>query len=369
MNKTISVNPSFFNITNKKNRTRKAKNADPNMIKFKPQQPPRTNKMVKKTILKFIRNKQQQRYNDMQKPVQEIQHNPYSRSDNVIPQTTHPNSDFEESLKYLTDIANETKPPQNNTTLKKTTGYVKDSDSLFNSYIGNITGGNNKEPPYGCLKQHAGGIKPTYRQYVRNTIKTNQPTVSPLSQIQQQQPFIQQQQQHEQPFIQQTHYQQPQPQHHIQHTSTPPTPIYTPPTEQPAQSPPIYKYRNIIDRTEELVKLKNKHKESLKEPVRRKKRRIIKNRTFKTGKRHNTLSVLLPTKTKRNETLCRSRDLKTVPLNDIKKELIKQGLIRVGTTTPPNVLRKMYETINLICGKVKNHNPENLLYNFINDVA
>jgi hypothetical protein len=76
--------------------------------------------------------------------------------------------------------------------------------------------------------------------------------------------------------------------------------------------------------------------------------------------------VLLPTKTKRNETLNRTRDLKTVPLNEIK-ELVKQGLIRVGTTTPSEVLRQMYESMKLICGNVKNHNPENLLYNFIND--
>jgi hypothetical protein len=73
----------------------------------------------------------------------------------------------------------------------------------------------------------------------------------------------------------------------------------------------IYKYRNIIDRTEELVKLKNK--EALNPGNRRKKRKVTKNRTFKTGKRRNTLSVLLPTKTKRNETLNRTRDLKTVP--------------------------------------------------------
>jgi hypothetical protein len=164
---------------------------------------------------------------------------------------------------------------------------------------------------------------------------------------------------------------QPQPQHHI------PQSIYTPPPTQPqpqpqqpepfGASPPIYKYRNIIDRTEELVKLKNKHKEALNPGNRRKKRKVTKNRTFKTGKRRNTLSVLLPTKTKRNETLNRTRDLKTVPLNEIKKELVKQGLIRVGTTTPSEVLRQMYESMKLICGNVKNHNPENLLYNFIND--
>jgi hypothetical protein len=90
--------------------------------------------MVKKTILKFIRNKQQQRYNDTHEP-----HKPDSRtyeshtdptSDSVIPPPPAPPSEFEESLKYLTDIANETKPPQNNTTLKKN-GYAKTTNTCL----------------------------------------------------------------------------------------------------------------------------------------------------------------------------------------------------------------------------------------------
>jgi hypothetical protein len=91
--------------------------------------------MVKKTILKFIRNKQQQRYNDTHEP-----HKPDSRtyeshtdptSDSVIPPPPAPPSEFEESLKYLTDIANETKPPQNNTTLKKQRGMLKTTNTCL----------------------------------------------------------------------------------------------------------------------------------------------------------------------------------------------------------------------------------------------
>jgi len=33
------------------------------------------------------------------------------------------------------------------------------------------------------------------------------------------------------------------------------------------------------------------------------------------------------------------------------------------------VLRKMYESALLICGEVKNHNPDNILYNFFNDTT
>jgi len=47
--------------------------------------------------------------------------------------------------------------------------------------------------------------------------------------------------------------------------------------------------------------------------------------------------------------------------------LIKKGFIKVGTPTPNDILRKMYESVVLICGEVQNHNPENLLYNYVHD--
>ena len=55
-----------------------------------------------------------------------------------------------------------------------------------------------------------------------------------------------------------------------------------------------------------------------------------------------------------------------VPINEIKRYLIKHGFIKIGTTAPNDVLRKMYESAMLICGEVKNHNPDNLLYNYLN---
>ena len=56
-----------------------------------------------------------------------------------------------------------------------------------------------------------------------------------------------------------------------------------------------------------------------------------------------------------------------MPIQDVKKFLIKRGFIKVGSTAPNDILRKMYESAILICGEVQNHNPENLLYNFMND--
>ena len=61
------------------------------------------------------------------------------------------------------------------------------------------------------------------------------------------------------------------------------------------------------------------------------------------------------------------QQLKMIPIHEVRSYLIKKGFIKVGSNTPNNVLRKMYESALLICGEVKNHNPDNLLYNFLND--
>jgi len=59
--------------------------------------------------------------------------------------------------------------------------------------------------------------------------------------------------------------------------------------------------------------------------------------------------------------------IKQAPIHEIRKYLIKHGFIRVGAITPNDVLRKMYETAMLMCGEIQNHNPDNLLYNFLHD--
>ena len=77
--------------------------------------------------------------------------------------------------------------------------------------------------------------------------------------------------------------------------------------------------------------------------------------------------MLLANKTIRSNVLEKEQKLKQVPIEDIRKYLIKHGFIRVGTTTPNDVLRKMYESALLICGEIQNYNSETLMYNFMNN--
>ena len=84
------------------------------------------------------------------------------------------------------------------------------------------------------------------------------------------------------------------------------------------------------------------------------------------SKQFPRVSVLVSNKTIRNNTNLKSIDLQQSPIKDVKQYLLKQGLIKVGTSTPNNVLRQMYESAKLLPGEVKNYNPENLLYNYFN---
>ena len=59
--------------------------------------------------------------------------------------------------------------------------------------------------------------------------------------------------------------------------------------------------------------------------------------------------------------------LKQETIHNIRKFLIKKGFIRVGSTAPNDVLRQMYESVFLIGGDVYNHNPDNLLYNYLHE--
>ena len=92
-------------------------------------------------------------------------------------------------------------------------------------------------------------------------------------------------------------------------------------------------------------------------------------RTYNVGKDkfRPVVGVLLPNRTIRNNVANKAFKCKHTPVEEIRKFLLRNGFIKVGSTSPNDVLYKMYESIMLIDGEVKNYNPDNLLYNFFND--
>jgi hypothetical protein len=114
-----------------------------------------------------------------------------------------------------------------------------------------------------------------------------------------------------------------------------------------------------------ISKMQNPNKKQ----VKYKKQKKIYRRTYKVGKSKimPKVGVLVSNHTIRSRIKNQTHDLSKVPIKDVRRFLIKKGFIKVGTIAPPDVLRKMYESVCTVCGEVKNHNSENLLYNFLND--
>lgn len=96
-------------------------------------------------------------------------------------------------------------------------------------------------------------------------------------------------------------------------------------------------------------------------------KKILK-RTFRIGKslKDQKVSVLVSNKTIRKEIANNDIVLKQTSMLDVRRYLVKHGLIKIGTSSPPDVLRQMYESASLMCGNVINHNSETLMYNFLN---
>jgi hypothetical protein len=122
----------------------------------------------------------------------------------------------------------------------------------------------------------------------------------------------------------------------------------------------------ILSPTE--VAQQEKAKQQLAGSVKPKVKRIKKllRRTYRAGKdKHRPrVGVLLPNKTLRSNVTTKAYMLKQTPIEEIRKTLVKKGFIKHGSSAPNDVLRKIYESIQMIGGEVSNYNADNLLYNF-----
>lgn len=363
--KTIQINPDLFNYSNK-NTTRKKQPKDGPTIKIKSEEKKSKQKSLRKNVLKMIREKQQEEYKRL-----------FGKSNTKTaiekPENKEFNTDFNESLEFFSSLAknheenetNQTNQINHNNTLKK---YPNDNiNSLLllpTTPIGmntpiidvpisintqptyaappmQINRPNNLLPPppkYSCLKNSA---LPTYRNWCRQTQRVY-PTTG------------------------------------LQGPNVGPSvgPSYT--SSLTSSSMPSFtsdipinnKVSEIVQKhaktqSQSIFNMKNKNR------IKYLKRRKIFKRTYHVGRSSNKpqIGVLVSNRTIRNRISSEAQLLKQTPIHDVRKFLIKKGFIKIGTSAPNDVLRKMYESVSLVCGEVQNHNPENLLFNFINDTA
>jgi hypothetical protein len=337
MSKTISINPDLFKFSNNGGSRKKKSDGKPK-LGIKVRTPKEKTKTVRKNhVLRFIRDQQEKNYKrllESDKAIKEPQ---------ILDESF--NSDFDESVKYLMSLAEETEknapraqtlrryPNQNapesllnfGTEPNENVSLVMPDDlqnwSVDPTPIQLAPRSKYPQPAYGCLKN---GNLPTYRNYhnltQRRPVNTNLQSIG---------------------------------------VSTKPQSI--------SDSQLNDKLSNILMKSEikqTMDRMNTLPNKRMKFP---KQRRTIR-RTFKLGKskRYSTVSVLVSNKTLRSQITTKTHMLKQTPIDDVRRFLVKRGFIKIGSSAPNDVLRKMYETASMVCGEIQNHNPDNLLYNFLN---
>ena len=364
--KVLQINPELFTFSNN-NKTKKSKPKEPKLDKIRVKNSVNKNPdtLRKQSLLKMIRKQQEDRYKRLNFNNNKPQNQSYSKPNNTDDINKF-NTEFDKAVEYLDKLTkkNEMNVPKN-TTLRKyppvnashnVVNEIQNLDITNPTNI-HIPSNNNKVPQYGCLK---GGNLPTYRNYMNKTEKTrpqiqignNIPLLSDInvSNID------------TRPNISSTN---------IETRSSIPN-ISSTNIETQSSIP-----NNIIDnKINKGMKIMNdlKQQHSILNKIKnggnhkKLKRKKTLKRTYRTGRSSVApkVSVLVSNKTLRNRITTKGQLLKQTPIQEVKKVLIKQGLIRVGAITPNDILRKMYETVSLVCGEIQNHNPDTLLYNYIN---
>jgi hypothetical protein len=358
--KTLTINPEFFSLSNNTTRKKRSKNdSNASGIKIKTNAAKKKDDTLKKrSILKMIRQHQEDRYKKL------FEDNKTTKK--IEPIDNNFNKEFQEAKAFLENLTEKNKVEQNlkNHTLKNYPNNNVNSmlfspsvDTLAPITLNNITTNvnnipsmkiNTLQPPnYGCLKN---GTLPTYRNYLNQTRKNIQ------------QPIIIGGNMNSNNIVSA-------PINITTNTNAINHSLMSAQNGGNKQEHVENKINEAIDRVKQMNQTAIKLQELKKQlKPKRMKQKKTKRRTYKIGKSKvlPKVSVLVSNKTIRNNISTKKQLLKQVPIQEVKSYLMKRGFIKVGSTAPSDVLRKMYESAIMICGEVQNHNPDNLLYNYLN---
>lgn len=393
--KTIQINPDLFKVSKQTRKKKDPSNGDGSgaipKLRVKSQHDGaathKHSKTSKSQILKYIRQQQQNKYDEMLKHGAKKHDAQHVREDLIDDFET----DFKQSLNFLNNMAEKTAttvPKTWNSTLKNTgslmitqpsvlqhalhhpsasmpvpapasvptlthmpvpTQYVLDEN--VQTIVPDVFSQPQRvllppAPQYGCLKN---GRLPTYRSWntAKNLASLNQNVQGNIQPVETQPMSV--------PMPVSVHV--PPPQKTLEERLNDPVWLRTP----IAHPKTVVNTKHAIERRLKEIQSQNQNK-----PKRHQRKTM--RRTFVLGKskHYPKIGVLVSNKTLRKQIGTHGQKLKQTPIDEVRKTLIKKGLIKVGSIAPNDVLRKMYETMNMMCGDLQNHNPDNLIYNYLN---
>ena len=369
-NKTISIDKDLFKFSSDRKSRKKDPSKQSGEIKVREpvKEKDKQRKIRKQHVLRFIRDQQERNYRKILGGDPNISHE-HKLASSAPPDKF--SSDFDESLKYLMTLTDTPEPKHrapafnHNYTLKQPSVSAPKSNEMApfihtGSFDDRMNGAvtifpprqeNAFPPKWGCMKN---GSLPTYRNWKNVTQK------KPTSYDQTPSAMIQ----------------MPSVDSHSNGSIRPAITVYNEPIK-PFQISPTDRFtptRSIDDRKQEMRAMAIATSASAETyiPTNRylKQRRTVR-RKYALGKSKTQpkISVLISNRTIRNNIMTKTQSFKQVHIDEIKRFLVKKGFIRVGSSAPNDVLRKMYETASLMCGEIDNHNPDNLLYNYLHNTA
>lgn len=385
--KTILINPDFLKLPMKGNRTRKNRDnaaAKPIKIRSDVRGGGNSEKTIKRKALNYIRAQQEARYKRLMNGVDDGGSASGHRVEITGGKTYADEfkSAFDDSLALLQKLAdqNEQKTQVKNATLRQYPPVVPNStlfqssvlDKIIDSPTTNLPPVHLIKPTYGCLK---GGTLPTYRTLksqnglpnissgtgfpsISSCIPNNNTTAAPSQPVE----LLNRHGHVSSPLNAAAGSDSLGQSSLPQQTGASRLPRLNPEQQRAELKQFLEKRKEEKQRIERV-----KRQRTLLNPVKKQKRTTT--RTFRVGKskHYPRVGVLIPNKTIRTQVLAKKQKIRETPLEDIRKYLIKKGLIRVGSSCPNDVLRQMYESSMMMCGEIQNHNPDNLLYNYLHN--
>jgi hypothetical protein len=373
-NKTITINPDLFKVSRKK------REPSTTQLRFKSSgessSTTSANKTLrKKQVLRYLREQQEKNFRNL------LQHDTNVK----IPEEEF-NSDFHSSLRDLEAMLVDQPGSKNNQrqqTLRQRPSHNAWYDPLVDPNVSMVMPEAMLPaslPAWGCLKH---GTLPTFRNWKQMTQRRDhvpQPFALPPPSVPQRRDHVPPPFASSTPSVPQRRDHVPQPfalsTPSVPQGLLPPVSLLPLPKQQSPVSPllpPTFlgsqsggQVQDLLRKHSEIRQIVTKTAAAQNTKLPRQQRTV--RRTYKVGKsKHKPeVAVLVSNKTIRKNITSKVHEIKQSPIEDVKRFLTQKGFIRVGTSAPNDVLRKMYESALLMCGEIQNHNPDNVLFNFLN---